>query len=245
MKTPAIIASLTVAGSIAFGAGQQSGGKQPPSTPSEAQVHSMQEELPQAQLMACQPQSEDWFSLVPHQIGRCISASAPQINPSGKVGTLPLGACDVNGDGALEFFDNVGEIPIISETGAEMSLPVLLRSSPQQYPNGSVLMTHTVILGDSAALTSALRQLEPSTNMVYGYLQPIGWRDMDQDGDQDLICVYRYSGFGGVQFAWQDIWFENVGFEKAAPPVAADLNGDGQVNGADLGLLLVAWGPNP
>jgi hypothetical protein len=40
-------------------------------------------------------------------------------------------------------------------------------------------------------------------------------------------------------------WFENIGYEASQPPLAADLNGDGQVNGADLGLLLVAWGPNP
>lgn len=31
---------------------------------------------------------------------------------------------------------------------------------------------------------------------------------------------------------------------KCAPPLNADLNGDGLVNGADLGILLAAWGTN-
>jgi hypothetical protein len=36
-------------------------------------------------------------------------------------------------------------------------------------------------------------------------------------------------------------WFENIGYEKPPPPLAADLNQDGDVNGIDLGLLLAAW----
>jgi hypothetical protein len=42
----------------------------------------------------------------------------------------------------------------------------------------------------------------------------------------------------------RQIWFENIGYEKPIPPLAADLNGDGWVNGLDLGLLLGAWGTN-
>lgn len=50
MKTPAIIASLTVASAIAFAAGQQSSGKRSSAMPSGAQAHSVQEEMPQARM---------------------------------------------------------------------------------------------------------------------------------------------------------------------------------------------------
>jgi len=72
-----------------------------------------------------------------------------------------------------------------------------------------------------------------------------GWRDIDVDGDLDLIAeaALEYQGVSG--YFGLDIWFENTGYEKPAPPIAADLNRDGKVDGADLGMLLVAWGPNP
>jgi hypothetical protein len=56
----------------------------------------------------------------------------------------------------------------------------------------------------------------------------------------------RWVAGGGV---WRSrgapvyFWLENTGFHHARA-VPADLNHDGKVNGADLGLLLVAWGPN-
>jgi hypothetical protein len=64
---------------------------------------------------------------------------------------------------------------------------------------------------------------------------------MDGDGDLDyLIILYVESASSN---ALQQVWFENIGFEKPAPPIAADINGDGRVDGADLGMLLIAWGP--
>ena len=60
---------------------------------------------------------------------------------------------------------------------------------------------------------------------------------MDGDGDLDYLVVLSLSS------GRRQVWFENTGFEKPAPPVAADLNRDGRVDGADLGMLLIAWGP--
>jgi hypothetical protein len=55
-------------------------------------------------------------------------------------------------------------------------------------------------------------------------------RDMDSDGDMDLVVS------ADINF-----WLENTGFQHTNP-IAADLNRDGRVDGADLGRLLVSWG---
>ena len=57
--------------------------------------------------------------------------------------------------------------------------------------------------------------------------------DMDNDGDLDLIFVDELDD--------SMIVMSNGGNNTPDPP--GDLNGDGFVNGADLGLMLVAWGP--
>jgi hypothetical protein len=72
-----------------------------------------------------------------------------------------------------------------------------------------------------------------------------GWRDMDGDGDLDYIVWVSAFTFNSTVGTNGQIWFENVGYEKPAPPLAADINRDGRVDGADLGLVLVSWGPNP
>jgi hypothetical protein len=68
---------------------------------------------------------------------------------------------------------------------------------------------------------------------------------MDGDGDLDICCLAQVdtvfeSGDGADTY--RVIWFENIGYEKSPPPLAADLNRDGNVDGVDLGLLLAAWG---
>lgn len=50
-------------------------------------------------------------------------------------------------------------------------------------------------------------------------------------------CSFQWQRRGGLYF-----WLENTG-QPAKPRAAADLNGDGNVDGADLGMLLYAWGP--
>ncbi len=247
MKTPAIIASLTVVGSLAFATATPSG-----TTPTRSQQRTETEDATSgshnpSNLAAgpCVPQSAEWFATTPRTIRRCINpvfdSSSP--NYSGLVGVVPLGACDVNRDGETEFFDGVGEVRIFTFGKGATNHPILLKSQ-EQAVGTSTLLVHTILLRSSEALALALRAMEPSVNMTDSTVQPYGWRDMDRDGDQDLVCVFRYWGFGGGTGTRMDIWFENIGFEQS-PPLAADLNNDGIVDGADLGILLSVWGePN-
>jgi hypothetical protein len=67
------------------------------------------------------------------------------------------------------------------------------------------------------------------------------WVDFDNDGLLDIyVTVWAgpnqlFSNLGGGVF-------ENVTSATSGPAGAADLNGDGGVDGTDLGLLLGAWG---
>jgi hypothetical protein len=65
------------------------------------------------------------------------------------------------------------------------------------------------------------------------------------DGDRDLDLVVQVESGAGSCCSAEIYYLANIGYEKPAPPVAADINRDGRVDGADLGKLLLAWGPVP
>lgn len=254
MKTPAIIASLTIVGSIAYAAGQGVAGKQASAMPSGAQAHSMQEQEPPSGIMQgartdC-PSGEPvtWFLQTPHII---------ECNNSGGtgIGVLGGGAVDVNGDGRLEFYGGTGyasqDIVLNgSSIGVSLSIWVNRIDPATQKPTAIRDLVEVI----PSSLGQWVLATYPSTTVATVYIadtddynfgnRSSGWRDMDADGDLDYL-VRLYVQSGSASPVYSQIWFENTGFEKAAPPVAADLNRDGRVDGADLGMLLVAWGPNP
>lgn len=243
MKTPAIIASLTVAGSIAFAAGQQSGSKQSPLMPSGAQTHSMQEEMPQARSVSvrggpsgnCEPESDTWFSPIPRPI-------AYDCRLFGRKG---FACADVNGDGVDEYMvpeyePNVG---VVSEGQVRPTLQYWILESRIINVDGNPFHTQFSVFPASSLPGESLKLEFP--NLRNANVQDLGWRDCDGDGDLDLVVNINLTLYGVSDNEIRPYWFENIGYERQVPPVAADLNGDGQVNGADLGLLLVAWGPNP
>ena len=240
MQTPAIIASLTVVGSIAYATGSQGvAGKQSSVMPSGSQMHSMQEEMPQTRMqqipttISCSgfSQGELWFTTVrdlggvPYygcsQISGYIVWGQPLMNYSPTT-------VDVNGDGSLEYLQSDGN-QIMSQ-GSAWGFDILA-NEVTRIPGGTSMgwRQHA----SSNALLDAIRALKPTVQDVYA---EFSLRDMDDDGDLDLVVSLRVDG----DYWW--CWIENTGYEKPAPAVAADLNHDGKVDGADMGLLLYAWG---
>ena len=237
MKTPAIVASLTVAGSIAFAAGQQSSDKQSSAMSGGAKAQSMQEEMLQARMQmivgCAEGEPLDWFGDVRLLEPCAFEALVP---------TALLGVgVDVNGDGFLEYLGGPTEglFYIIDENGSDVGGSDAVILSEVTFVGGETRATKHGVLPTSV-LRAFARNLGASQSVGFGGFR---WRDLDGDGDLDLIGgVQWHSAAQGLDFRY--LWIENTGFQHTNH-VAADLNGDGQVNGADLGLLLVAWGPNP
>ena len=245
MKTAAIFSSLTVVGSIAYAAGSQGvAGKQPPLMPSGSQAHSMQEEIPQArmQMTGCQTDPAVWFNSTPKRLRLCVGSNTI----GNTVGRIPLNSADVNADGILEYFDTLNgeDIQIRSFGTPPTTKPLLLRSVTVDTDTETVVYRNSVIdvgasTGESIYQSLSAIGWNHATDI---FLSPSGWRDVDHDGDLDLMCsAYWYSS--QLIGTWStDFWFENIGYNNPAAPPAADLNRDGRVDGADLALLLYAWG---
>jgi len=234
MKTPAIIASLTVVGSLAFAAGSQgTAGKQSSLMPSGPLALSMQEEVPQAQMAeeCSQGADKNWFT-TGHLLPPCARITGIVIGSE----IVKASQADVNGDGTLEmllpntngFF---GGYKIVADgTASNVNLISVHECSTA---NGTYSESIASVLRGQAGDYFLSQVPITVTANAYLYL-----RDMDSDGDLDLIA--DASG-GGVALKF---WLENTGFQHTNR-IAADINRDGRVDGADLCLVLASWEATP
>ena len=233
MKTPAIIASLTVAGSIAFAAGQQSVSRQSVAVANGMQAHSLQEE-PHWDGVAtgeCAIEGEDktWFTTI--HLLRLDGCLPP--------GTY-IDAADLNCDGVFEYCrsnDGYGRFYVNQAFNPNAAL--LNLHDVQQGEGGRLQITHSLLRG--SAMLSFVQSMFPSATYTSGMLR---FRDMDQDRDLDIVFEAYASGADG-QLGRLTGWIENTELECGPAPLAGDLDRDGRVGGADLGILLGAWDPNP
>ena len=235
MKTPAIIASLTVVGSIAYAAGSQGvSGKQSPVMPSESGMNSMEEGMAQARMQqspGCPPaqgQPLAWFGQV-HDLPLCTSFLTPQNYERVVI-------ADVNEDGIQEFFEmGPNEIPANggnAPAGTVLLWKVAINPSDASMP----VQKFPLLTGE----TLAAWLLSHGGTWTSISAHTLGWFDADSDGDLDYgLEIVHSSPSNNIR---ERVWLENIGYEKPALPVAADLNRDGKVDGADMGLLLYAWG---
>jgi hypothetical protein len=189
--------------------------------------------------LGCSSQIETWFNPIPKRLNRCLQhyeSNSQDRNLGGRVGTHPLGICDVNGDGIQEVFDLLGK------SNLRADLPILIRSSAETTSNEETLLVHRPVLTNSTATTQAVLALLGYTTwpdyIIEMHVTASGWRDLDADGDQDLVCnvTYRLQGTGSCGF---DIWFENTGYTAAPPPNPYDLDQDGEVGAGDISVLLL------
>jgi hypothetical protein len=243
MKTPAIIASLTVVGSLAFAAGQGDGRATTDSRNRHGRSSSSSSIV--AGNECTQTQDQTWFAPSP-RIGSCVSSAGGYEE---LLYSQNWRIADVNGDGTADHFR--------TPPGVGVYRYVIFQGQP--LPDAGDLAVVRESLNEEQRITlQKIRVFEPNFDLhawcasnlpapATGYLSLSleinnwgGWRDMDADGDLDLLAV------ASDESTWiRQIWFENIGYEKPAPPIAADINRDGRVDGADLGLVLASWGPNP
>ena len=226
MKTPAIIATLTVVGSLALAAGK--GDEPQRKHTAEGSPSVMSYAMAGAADGTCQTTAGDsWFSPVFHPITSNSGCAGVFSN------SQALNSADVNGDGMMDYFAYING-QCIGE-GVPYSGCLLARSTMSRH--GAKTGAEFTCIMDAALMAKAILKRYPQT--AYAVWYPGGWRDMDSDGDLDLVIVLQTEVGSGARL---DGWFENIGFERPIPPLAADLNQDGNVDGVDLGLLLASWG---
>jgi len=75
-------------------------------------------------------------------------------------------------------------------------------------------------------------------NIASGQFFPYGFLDCDGDNDLDLVFGVNGKHLDGSDSEGFMGWLENTGFQHAAP-LEGDLNHDGRVDSADVGVLLL------
>jgi hypothetical protein len=175
----------------------------------------------------------DWFSVI-HLIASCEDAFGYRREPGSQQGQ----DVDINNDGQKEYlnYDQFTSYDLLSSADAPMLFAVtpVVSADVTSFDFRPILRTSTLGSFAQARFPGALE--------VVGALT--GFRDLDADGDLDLMMFFQ-AQISTSSVERQYAWLENTGFERSAPRIAADLNRDGVVGGADLGILLGDWGPNP
>jgi hypothetical protein len=190
----------------------------------------------------CDSEPNLWLSPLARKVTVCFPYGNQTYQPN-DIGVTPLGAADANGDGSIEHYDVIAPVGTqgVRVYSLGTSLPAtLLYSSTTTIDNGEVSVWRNRVLRLESTDISALRQVLGNPALNFLSVEPIGWRDLDEDGDLDLIARawLDYQGVSGTYP--KDLWFENTGFEHGAQ-CNADLNNDGAVDGGDLCLLLACW----
>ena len=199
----------------------------------------------QQQLMAggpvgnCAPISEAWFSPIPRAISyECI-----------RVPRDSLYAADVNRDGITDYFySDVSDVSLVENGSPASNRDIALFHSKMIASGAGSVHTHSYIFPNLSEVGSHLLSQYPTlrlasvvSNAGYDAQTRMGWRDMDSDGDLDLVVSISMTFNGSSDNAAQPFWFENIGFQASPPPNPYDLDHSGSVNIADLSLLLMEF----
>lgn len=166
-------------------------------------------------------QTRSWLDLTPHRIDACTETG---------IAAHSQAYADLNADGEMEFFV-VQTLECITN-GTAVSTGWLIADQSPSAQSGSSLGRFPVASLDGR-LGDDFLQLFPEVQSASTY--PNGWRDMDADGDLDLVLLVSESRGSRALY----YWFENTGLPSLPPPNPYDHDGDGSVNTADLSLLLL------
>ena len=267
MKTPAIIASLTVVGSIAYAAGSQGvASKQPPLMPTPPTLPPMGEGV---------MRSDGGAAMQVGDGGQCVIGEP--LNWFTTVRTLPdcygelwagtlreRTAMDVDGDDIDDLIVAMRKTPNDPDDGTPDGIYLITDWITQWYGSNSsgavfgnccfgewtLFLCKTTPVGQETTL--AFRPVM-SSQQIWAILSLLpdtvaeeefyfsALHDVDGDGDPDLILQVRYKEFPSLTPKRLWVWVENVAVANS--PLTADLNSDGRVGGEDLAILLAGWTP--
>jgi hypothetical protein len=183
----------------------------------------------------CDVPLQQWLSFVPTPFDVCGGATFnfPALGSSGRF--------DVDGNGDLDFVEVTNQFEAIWSGQVLPVGDIVTASELVTDVRGTIQARRAPVFRPGTAIGIGIRSIFPDAN--YARIYVIGWRDMDGDGDLDLVTFIQHGASSPTSEV--NCFFENIGYEKPAPPLAADINRDGRVDGADLGMLLIAWGPTP
>jgi hypothetical protein len=106
---------------------------------------------------------------------------------------------------------------------------------------GDTALTLSPIMSGSVLLDALCAVTKPCDGTVAAvYFTPTDFKDMDDDGDLDLILSLEVANSDWT-LTYYRVWIENT--VKANPALAADINRDGVVDGKDLATVLASWTP--
>ena len=177
----------------------------------------------------CELRKEIWFNTQQpreFQLSECVLARG--------VNASEYGAVDINKDGKCEFiYPPSGVVQVVQDSHG-VAFGDSLISSKIILTAGDPSVEYFSVLDLPSNLGEYFVQ---RFDVTQGWFQFGGWTDCDGDNDLDLIYVFSGARSDGVGFdLWG--WLENTGFQHTAP-LEGDLNHDGQVDNADVGVLLL------
>lgn len=228
------IAAGSAVAAIAFAA--------PPRAPREAKTPADRPAPPQVRASGPSGQCvtgdpRDWFG-PPQLLAACDTRLQGVLPLQGDLYSATSHA-DVNGDGTHEYFARPGydELGAIIADGEDQP-GFALYEHEVTMQTGQIVQTRHGLVPNGPVASVIRANVSDVQSAVLG---TGGFRDLDGDGDLDLVMsiwVYLWD----KNSANVDMWFENTGM-PASLRSRADLNRDGRVSGADLGLLVGEWGP--
>ncbi len=140
---------------------------------------------------------------------------------------------DVNSDGKVESFSNYeqGWLVVSGSNGVGYD-GILTRNNVVPTSTGAKLNFIDIL--DLPPSFGDYFVTEYGVSEAQFYVP--GWADCDGDNDLDLVIDVSGQHLDNTPFNFVG-WLENTGFQHTAS-LEGDLNGDGQVDAADLGRLL-------
>jgi murein tripeptide amidase MpaA len=177
-----------------------------------------------------------------------------RVNPVGSIAqpendASPDGAmCYVTGQGALGAQDGSHDV---DGGGTSLTSPPLVVEHPESALSYALWYSNN--LGANPGTDTLLVQLSPDGGKSWSVLEEVqastnSWVERSFNlaavapGAEQIVIRFVASDYGGgslIEAAVDDVRIQVVQCDDGPP---ADLDGDGVVNGSDLGLLLLAWG---